>query len=120
VSPRAARNKFALGLPEADDDYAGNEEMKQFQLEHLPGSVKSKWALKYKLDRSAAIEQSLEFKGRVFDKRKTKGMFQEETSTNAGNWIRDRRWQHKANSLYQSLEVRRAQIDQDLLSKKKE
>ena len=50
-----------------------------------------------------AIEKSLGFKKRTFDKRHTKGAFSgTEFKTNAGNWMRDRDWKYKVNSVYQS------------------
>ena len=106
-------------MPGSDEE-GENEELLAFRLEFLPGSVKSKWAQQYQFDRNQAIENSLDFKGRVFDKLRTKGRFEVENKTNAGNWVKDRAWKRKANSLYNSLEVHRAKIDQELLAKKKD
>jgi hypothetical protein len=60
--------------------------------------VKSQWAQRYKLDSNLAIEKSLAYKKRTFDKRHTKGAFSgTEFKTNAGCWIRDRDWKYKVN-----------------------
>lgn len=108
-SPSPSGGKFALNLPNGgrSSPEVDKEESRVFGLEYLPGSVKSRWALNYRLDKNKAIENSLDFKPRVFDKNKTKGLFVVETSTNAGNWLVDRHWKGKANAVYQSLELHR-------------
>ena len=85
--------------------------MNQIQSETLQGPVKSKFALRYKFDSDQAIEKSLDFKKLEIAKRKTKGLFQNVSmATSAGNWMRDRNWQHQANSVYKSLEDGRESI----------
>jgi hypothetical protein len=64
--------------------------LRQLDQEKLPGMVKSKWALTYKLKMDKAIEDALDHEEEVAEKVKTKGRFQIQACTNAGNWIRDR------------------------------
>ena len=59
----------------------------------------------YKFDRDRRIERQLDFKARVFQKMKTKGRFDAVHKTNAGNFSLDRKWQMKANQVYQSLSM---------------
>ena len=88
--------------------------------ELLPGQVKSKWAISHKFDQDQAVIDSLAVEEVDYHKRKTKGLFQVDMSTNAGNWVRDRDWKFAANEVYKSLEVQREAIERKLLSKKKE
>jgi hypothetical protein len=73
--------------------------------EYLPGSIKNSWVMHYKNNKDLAIEKSLESEPVDFGKRRTKGFFQIETSTNGGNWIRDRNWKNKANAVFNSIEL---------------
>lgn len=50
--------------------------LKQLQAEQLPGMIKSKWALTYKLKMDKAIEEALKQDEVVKIKAKTKGRFQ--------------------------------------------
>ena len=50
--------------------------MEQLEMEKLPGPIKTKWALKYKLRMDQAIEDALKAKEGKAEKVKTKGMFQ--------------------------------------------
>ena len=61
--------------------------------------------MQYKFDRERAIERQLDFKARVFAKMKTKGRFDVSTKTNAGNFTLDRKWQMRANAIYNSLQL---------------
>ena len=93
----------------------------QFQSEALQGPVKSKFALRYKFDTDQAIEQSLEYKKMEIAKRKTKGLFANVSmATTAGNWMKDRNWQHQANQVYKSLEDDREQRELEKLDNKKQ
>lgn len=49
--------------------------LKQLEIEKLPGMVKSKWALNYKLKMDKAIEDALDHEVEVAEKVKTKGRF---------------------------------------------
>ena len=51
------------------------EELQDLNQQHLPGKVKSQYALKYKLTTDINIEKALEHKERIFEKAKTKGRF---------------------------------------------
>jgi len=66
--------------------------------------VKSKWALTHKLKMDKAIEDALSFDKAVKSKSKTKGRFQIQARTNAGNWLQDRQWSHLANPYMKQVE----------------
>lgn len=84
------KHNGALTRDELDDQV---DMMNQIQSETLQGPVKSRFALRYKFDTEQAIEKSLDFKKLEFDKRKTKGLFQNVSmATSAGNWMNDRNW----------------------------
>ena len=51
------------------------EFLNSLKKEMLPGMVKSKWALEYKLKMDKAIEDALENKEKIQEKVKTKGRF---------------------------------------------
>ena len=75
-----------------------SEEDEQALREKLVGSVKSKWAHKFQLDTNIAIEKSLGYKKKTFDRRHTKGAFAGTSfNTTAGCWMKDREWKNKAN-----------------------
>ena len=76
------------------------EAIDELNAEKLPGSVKSQWALQYKLTSDINIEKALEYKKRVFEKAKTKGRFQINAKTNCGNFLKDREWCYKSNPVY--------------------
>ena len=67
-----------------------------------------------------AIERTLDQELQVIEKRRTKGLFNVETATNAGKWMIDRNWKQKANTLYKSMENRREDFEMKLLMKKKQ
>ena len=91
VDEESNAGKFKIKLPGSlPGDQGEPEDVVAFKLEFLPGSVKSRWAQQYQFDRNQAIENSLAFKGRAFDKLRTKGRFDIENQTNAGNWLKDR------------------------------
>lgn len=71
--------------------------------EKLNGSVKSKFAQKFQLETNIAIEKSLGYKKKTYERRHTKGSFADtQFRTTAGCWMKDRDWQRKANQVYQS------------------
>lgn len=70
----------------------------QLKTQKLPGQIKSKWALTYKLKMEQAILDAMKYETVETSRANTKNLFKGlETKTNAGNWLRDRQWQHKAN-----------------------
>lgn len=73
--------------------------------EELAGQVKSKWLMNHKFNMDQAVIKSLDKKKLAIDKRRTKGLFQVNVTTNAGNWMQDREWKFKANDIYKSLEM---------------
>ena len=95
------------------------EFLNQLKKEMLPGMIKSKWALEYKLKMDKAIEDALQVKQKDVEKVKTKGRFQIKANTNAGNWMKDREWQYKANPMIKEVEDKRESFDIDLLIKRK-
>ena len=68
----------------------------------MPGSTKTRFAQNFKHETDVAIEKTLDQEIQVIDKRRTKGLFNVETATNAGKWMIDRNWKQKANTLYKS------------------
>lgn len=74
-------------LPESHDD---DETLSPRPNEQLNGQVKTQWAQKYKFDSDLALENSIGLQKRVFAKRLTKGTFNPEYLTNAGNWMKDK------------------------------
>lgn len=66
-----------------------------------------------------AVLKSLESNQIPAAKRKTKGLFQINVTTNAGNWVKDRNWQFKANDVYKSLEMQREAVEMRQLHAKK-
>jgi len=94
--------------------------LRQLEQEKLPGMVKSKWALTYKLKMDKAIEDALDHEEEVAEKVKTKGRFQIQACTNAGNWIRDRQWIYLANPRLKAVEEQREKFDTALLDKRRE
>ena len=90
----------------------------QLGKEKLPGPVKTKWALNYKLGMDKAIEDALDVKEIKAEKVKTKGRFQIEAKTNAGAWMVDRKWTFLANPDYQAHEKNREELDLKLLVKR--
>lgn len=95
------------------------EFLNQLKKEMLPGMIKSKWALEYKLKMDKAIEDALEVKQKDVEKVKTKGRFQIRANTNGGNWMKDRDWQYKANPMIKEVEDKRESFDIELLIKRK-
>ena len=77
----------SLEQPVPDDNLP--EHMREQQLD---GPVKSKWAMRYKYDTDQAIVDKLGYVKKVFDKRSTKGSFEINIHTNAGNWMTDKKW----------------------------
>jgi len=80
--------------------------------------VKTKWALKYKLNLDQAILDALSAEEVIAEKVKTKGRFQIEAQTNAGNWMKDREWIYLANPKLKQAEMAREEIDMRLLKKR--
>lgn len=74
-----------------DDDLLSQDK------ESLPGSCKSQYAMKFKLDTDYAIETFIMQKKKEVIKSVTKGRFQSGFATNAGAWMQDREWKQKAN-----------------------
>ena len=81
-----------------------NEILNQLAKEKLPGPVKSKWALNYKLGMDKAVEDALSVRQEKAEKVKTQGRFQIQAKTNAGNWLIDRSWTYLANPSYRLQE----------------
>ena len=73
----------------------------------------------YKYEQDRAVLRSLDKPPAMNNKRLTKGQFQINVTTNAGNWLKDRTWQFKANDLYKSLELQREAVEMKLLQAKK-
>ena len=72
-------------LQKLDQDTASEEEDNvSLDNEKLPGSCKSQYAMKFKLETDRSIENLIMAKKRVFDKSVTKGRFQPAFQTNAG------------------------------------
>lgn len=94
--------------------------LSQLQQEKLPGAVKTKWALGYKLSLDQAILDALSREELVAEKVRTKGRFQIEAQTNAGNWMRDRSWIHLANPGLKNAEMAREEVDLRLLKKRQQ
>ena len=108
-----------------EDDFLAEQEKKEelktsLQQEKLPGTIKSQWALKYKLNLDKAILDALSHEEVIKEKVKTKGRFQIEASTNAGSWIKDRKWMHLANPGLKAAEIAREEIDMRLLQKRQQ
>ena len=80
--------------------------------------VKSKWALQYKLKMDRAIEDALSFQEKEKLNSKTKGRFQIQARTNAGNWIQDREWSYLANPAIKKIEAAREDMDIKLMQKR--
>lgn len=110
---KAASYRFTLNssCPPKDVDDEDLEMWQNMRQEHLPGPTKTKWSLKYKNDTDQAIEAKLGYHEAEVQKRRTKGLFPIQTATNAGNWLVDKEWQKKANSLYKSLEMKREDFE---------
>jgi len=87
--------------------------------EMLDGPVKSKWLMTHKLNMDQAVLKRLQDNKIPIDKRKTKGLFQVNVTTNAGNWVQDRDWKFKANDVYKSLEMQREAVEMRQLQAKK-
>ena len=103
-----------------EEDFIAELERKEdlktsLKLEKLPGTIKSQWALKYKLNLDKAILDALSHEEVIKEKVKTKGRFQIEASTNAGSWVKDRKWMHMANPALKAAEIAREEIDMRLL-----
>ena len=96
------------------------EVSQEMSREELPGSVKTKWALDYKLQFDKAIEEALSTRVKPADKKTTKGKFVIKANTNAGNWIKDKQWMNRANPKIREAELLREEIDLHLLSKRHE
>jgi len=94
------------------------ERVDQLLRERLPGIIKTKWALKYKLNLDQAIEDALSYEETIVEKQRTKGRFLIEARTNAGNWMRDRDWIHLANPGLKHAEQVREDFDMKLLVKR--
>ena len=77
-------NKLELEGDSSDEEKRGYE--------HLQGSIKSQFALKFKLQTDLAIESAFERKKVDTSKSKTKGRFQVEIPTNAAVWVVDKEW----------------------------
>ena len=86
--------------------------------ERLPGSVKTKWALGYKMSMDQAIIDALNVKEVVKEKVKTKGRFQIQAKTNGGNWMRDREWVYLANPELKKAEDAREEFEINILKKR--
>jgi hypothetical protein len=82
--------------------------------------VKSQWAIKYKFDTEQALEKSLVSPKREIPKRKTKGMFNPQLLTNAGNWLKDKQWQRRSNVVYHSMEMAREEQENSVVARKHE
>ena len=67
-----------------------------------------------------AIQDALEVEEVVAEKVKTKGRFQIQAKTNAGNWMRDRDWIYLANPRLKAAEVLREKADVFLLEKRQQ
>ncbi len=67
-----------------------------------------------------AILDALSHEEVIAEKVKTKGRFQFEAHTNAGNWITDRDWMHLANPKLKAAEISREEMDMRLLKKRQE
>ena len=65
--------------------------------ENLPGSCKSQYAMKFKLDTDQAIQNFIMTKKKEVSKGNTKGRFPAAFQTNAGAWLVDRKWKQTAN-----------------------
>lgn len=95
-----------------------NEILSQLATEKLPGPVKSKWALNYKLGMDKAVEDALSVRQAKAEKVKTEGRFNIQANTNAGNWLVDRSWTYLANPSYALQEDRREELDMRLMVKR--
>ena len=82
----------------------GYDLMNQLESERLPGSAKTKWAMKYKMSFDQQIMDALEEEDLSIDRSQTKGRFRVETHTNAGQWVNDREWTYMANKGLKSAE----------------
>ena len=76
-------------------------------IEKLSGNVKSKFAQGFKLEMDKLIEKALFKKEEIKNRGKTKGRFHFEASTNAGNWMIDKKWKYKANPNVKFMEDER-------------
>ena len=94
--------------------------MEQLDREKLPGTVKSKWAIEYKMKMDQVIEDALKAKLEKEIKLKTKGRFQIQARTNAGNWMMDRDWKNSANPSLQKAEIAREEFDLKLIQKRQD
>lgn len=92
--------------------------MDQLGLEKLPGSIKSSWALDFKVKMDAAIEDALKIKKKKAERGKTKGRFQIMPNTNAGKWMIDREWVYKANPKLKEIQDTREVADLALMKKR--
>ena len=97
----SALNESKSIFNDINEDYEKREEIKG---QNIPGSVKTSWAMNYKVRTDMELERSIERKEKVRDKRKTKGMFSQEHKNNSGHWMVDRDWYIKANKDFQIKE----------------
>ena len=74
--------------------------------------------MNFKLQMDQAIEDALKVKAEKVANSKTKGRFQINARTNAGNWMRDRDWKNLANPALQKAEIAREEFDIKLITKR--
>lgn len=118
--PVLQKDKSRLtNMPNIQEIEERREQDESLLKEALPGQVKSQWALNHKYEVDQALIDSLGSEEPARDKRKTKGLFQVNVTTNAGNWMRDRDWKFAANDVYKSLEMQREANETKNLEKKK-
>ena len=85
-------------MAKLDEDTASDEDDNvSLDNEKLPGSCKSQYAMKFKLDTDRSIENFITAKKKEFAKSVTKGRFNPAFKTNAGAWMVDRDWKKTAN-----------------------
>mmetsp|Transcript_41525 Transcript_41525/g.54669 ORF Transcript_41525/g.54669 Transcript_41525/m.54669 type:complete len:106 (+) Transcript_41525:1675-1992(+) len=87
--------------------------------ETLPGSCKSFYALKFRLQTDKDNANFAQRKETTMHKTSTKGRFPIPYKTNAGMWMKDREWKQRANVKMHKAELSREAIDVDMLERRK-
>lgn len=81
--------------------------------ENLPGAVKTMYGLKLKLVSDHSYANTFGKEKKPIEKANTKGRFASTFKTNAGSWMKDKRWFDSANP---SLTMQQGNFDrQDLV-----
>lgn len=72
--------------------------------ERIIAPIKSKRTLNDKMSRDEAMEAAVKLTNEKLQYKKTKGRFEIQAATNAGHYLVDRSWTHRANPHYKLRE----------------